>query len=386
VLASAWNGDEEVVWAQHEVLRALGEFADVQLISLGGPEKVGRSDYPIAVHDIGIALTGRETLRRDLLIAGFSQHSDGRDYERPAGWPAESVDAILRHGTGRPWSDASSLVEAFEPDAVVILDHRDRDVLLALRTSPNVPVVLVPLVDTVATPGRVHYDELFERAERIVVLSEPERRSVAGRSAQPTSLVELPVDVSTVESSSTPPEPYVLVFTDSGVSDRFGRRAYAEFVVQANPETPIVVVSRGGSMRWQAGTGTSLAFPTSPAELGALIAGASVVVDLHPGRLMARRCIASLRLGTPILVPERSRAKVLCEEGRGGLWFCDAGQLLWAVDALYGSDVGSRLGLQGRRYCDEHHGSPERTAAQLREAFGSVLPPPPPQAEAHQHQ
>ncbi len=95
-----------------------------------------------------------------------------------------------------------------------------------------------------------------------------------------------------------------------------------------------------------------------------------MVVDLHPGRFVARRCIDAMRLGTPVIVPEQSRATELCQRGHGGLWFANAGQLLWSIEAMLESEVGPVLGEQGRRYCDAHHGSFDRFAEQLAAACG----------------
>jgi hypothetical protein len=70
-------------------------------------------------------------------------------------------------------------------------------------------------------------------------------------------------------------------------------------------------------------------------------------------------------MGVPTIVPSRSRAREYSEKGNGGLWFCNAGEMLWALDAALDPEIGPALGRQGRAYVAAQHGSSERFAELL---------------------
>jgi hypothetical protein len=157
----------------------------------------------------------------------------------------------------------------------------------------------------------------------------------------------------------------VSVFTDSDARDRFGRKAFAEFLASAHPDWRVVVVDKADTTEWGGGrrrTGTAVTL--WPALLD-LMAQSVAVVDLHPGRLAARRVLASMLVGTPVVVPADSRARTFCEHSGGGLWFNNPGQLLWSVEALCDPAVRSDLARQGQAYCRAHHSSSEQFAQEL---------------------
>lgn len=371
MLAPSWSGGGEAAWVQHQIVAALATAFDVHLIFPGSADSGACADPPATLHQLGAGIDDRAILRRDLLVANFSFPSDGTPFGRGPWWPGESIDALLRDETETTWREASSLIGTLRPDHIVVLDHRDRGVLAALARHLHTPVTLIPLVDTVATPDRLHYDLLFDRADNIVVFTETELRMIQPRTVKPMSWVELPVDISPVEPRS-PDEvnPCVVVISNFDHQDRFGRTPFADLVVRANPNIDVVIVSRDCIMRWRDGQRHLLPPVAAAPELHALMARASVVVDLHPGRLLARRSIESLRLGTPIVVPQHSRAQEWCEKGKGGLWFANAGELLWSIEAMIRPDLGPVMGEQGRIYCDEHHGSFDRFIGQLLPACG----------------
>jgi hypothetical protein len=383
VLAPSLDGDGEVAWAQRLVVAGLATAAaEVHLIHLGidaGALANGR----VTTHRVGVGdgegrgVGRREELRRDLLVTEFSAPSDGRGVVGGRGMRErderdERVDALLPRESDAAWRAAGTLMTELEPDVVVVLDHRDRGVTAALEMVRDVPVTLVPLVDSVAVPGRRHYDALFARADRLAVFSEAEQRVVQTRTEAPVTRVELPVDMAAAGESSNGivNDRYVVVTTNGHAAPGVGPEPFADLITVALPGETVVVVSRGGAVRWHGGRGSELAAGADGPELPGLMAGASVVVDLHPGRFVARRCINAMRLGTPVIVHEQSRAAELCQRGKGGLWFTNAGQLLWSIQSILEPEVGPVLGEQGRRYCDVHHGSFERFAEQLAVACG----------------
>ena len=90
-----------------------------------------------------------------------------------------------------------------------------------------------------------------------------------------------------------------------------------------------------------------------------------------PVGLLAERCIESLLYGTPIVVPDDSRAREHAERGRGGLWFADPAELTWCVEALLDPNPSAprsapRVGPTPRRA----YGSTDRFIARVLDACG----------------
>jgi hypothetical protein len=375
VLAPSWSASDadEVAWAQRQAVAALATTAEVHLFLPQGTAHDAPPSVPhVQLHPVPLAVDDRTALRRDLLVAVFSTPSAGTEYEKSGAWPNESLDAILPDTTVATWRSVGPQIAALAPAAVIVLDHRDRGVVGALEGLADVPVVLVPLIDTVATPDRVHYDRLFERVDRTVVFSEAERAALSPRSAtRAVSVVELAIEFEPFVHAASPSstQDAVVVVTGSNGRDRLGRLPIAELVARANPDLDVVIVSGQGVVESK-GRHRSLRPPATRDELGQLIASAAVLVDLSPGRLVAQRCLAALSVGVPIIVPSGSRARDYCEKGLGGLWFENPGELLGTVEAIRDVKVGPVLGRQGRRYCETHHHSTDRFDRQFLAACG----------------
>jgi hypothetical protein len=245
-------------------------------------------------------------------------------------------------------------------------------VLHALPEPGTVPVVLVPLADTAATPDRVHFDALFTRIDRVVVFTEGERKRIAARSEKTSTVVPMPVqwEANAPTVTGETDNQYVVVLTGSDRWDRIGRRAIVEFIAMANPHLRLVVANDDSAARHFHGITQSLPPIQDVGEFHGLIAGATAVVDLHPGRLYAGRSLLCLQAGTPLLVPRASRAREYCDVGRGGLWFTNGGELLWSLSALCDPTIGVPMGRQGQAYAMEHHGSFQRFSEQITLACG----------------
>ncbi len=137
--------------------------------------------------------------------------------------------------------------------------------------------------------------------------------------------------------------------------------------------TDLVVVAQGtaAAYRGRALRGT-IAVDTRT-DLQRLMAHAAVTVDLAPGPLVARECVESLRLGTPVVVPAGSAAAPLAAQG-GGLVFDGPATLLATVRTL--SDPGAAsaavAGEGGRRFADSLYGDPHRFVARVGEAVAAL--------------
>jgi hypothetical protein len=372
-LVPSLGGDDEVTWVQDLVVSALAGSAEVHVLFVGPVEASAFADHNVTVHPLGPGPDTRAVLRRDLLVANFSVPTVGYEFPRRAQEkPVEVVDLLLPHDTASSWELAAKLLESIDPDLVVVCDHRDTDVMKALESIPGTPVFLIPFADTAAASARVHYDRLFERVDGMIVFSEAEWDIMRARSNRPIMRVEIPVDL---EPLFTPEvagqdDPFILILVDAGDRDRFGLWPYADLVGLANPTIDVVVVSHDSTVCWRGGHRLVRQPIVTAEDLRHHVVRASVVVDLHPGRLVARRCIEALRLGTPVVVPAGSRARGICEHSEGGLAFRNAGELLSAVETVLDPQRGPGMGERGRAYADEHHGSPARFAEQLFSALG----------------
>ena len=91
------------------------------------------------------------------------------------------------------------------------------------------------------------------------------------------------------------------------------------------PEDDIVVVGNGRAQAWRAATLRGEIAVTTRIDLHRLLAHALFVVDLAPGRYLARECVEALRFGTPILVPAFAPAAVEHAHAAGGGVFGDVG-------------------------------------------------------------
>lgn len=149
---------------------------------------------------------------------------------------------------------------------------------------------------------------------------------------------------------------YVLVLTD-----RSGDPA-------AQPPTPaaawltarfygsyVVVVEGGKAAAWKGRSLRGVVGVDSRTDFWRLLAHAVVTVDLAPGGIVGRECIESLRLGTPIVVPQISSAAAHAHAG-GGQTFTTEADLLDAVEYLSDEATASEVGAAGRRYADALYG------------------------------
>jgi len=100
-------------------------------------------------------------------------------------------------------------------------------------------------------------------------------------------------------------------------------------------------------------------------DLQRLIAHARILIDLAPGAVIARECIESLCLGTPILVPKGSAAQVHARVG--GMSFTDIPDCLAQVERLMDDDLLQSVSAAGNAYADSTYGHGERAVSALRE-------------------
>jgi hypothetical protein len=91
-------------------------------------------------------------------------------------------------------------------------------------------------------------------------------------------------------------------------------------------------------------------------DMWRLMAHANVTVDLAPGGIIARECVESLRVATPIVAPEGSVGAQHARAG-GGLAFGEIADLLESVDRLASGTLRDELAEQARTYADLRYGA-----------------------------
>lgn len=149
---------------------------------------------------------------------------------------------------------------------------------------------------------------------------------------------------------------YVLVLTDrSGRPPAQPPTVAAAWLTARFYDSYVVVVEGGQAAAWKGRALRGVVSVDSRTDLWRLLASALVTVDLAPGAIIGRECIESLRLGTPIVVPEASAAAAHALAG-GGKTFASNADLLDALGSLADAHTASVFGARGRRYADEYYG------------------------------
>jgi len=112
-------------------------------------------------------------------------------------------------------------------------------------------------------------------------------------------------------------------------------------------------------------------------DLWRLMAFARVTVDPRPGPVVARECVESLMVGTPVVVPAGGVGADLAA-GSGAV-YGNVAELLEALDALSDRAVAGPLADHGRRAALERFGS----WRSLVDALGAVVATAPPHRGSH---
>lgn len=150
---------------------------------------------------------------------------------------------------------------------------------------------------------------------------------------------------------------YVLVLSAPTRRDEHLPEA-AAWLTSAFHDLYVVVVENAVASAWK---GRALRGSTSVdtrMDLWRLIAHAAVCVDLAPGSFVARECVESLRLGTPIVVPAHAEVASMHARASGGSTFVDAWDLLEATDKFRNEANRTSASAQGREYADDWFGQP----------------------------
>jgi hypothetical protein len=214
----------------------------------------------------------------------------------------------------------------------------------------------------------------------VLAVTETERSAVVAHHGRPEAVHRIGAPLAANSSALTEPNTwvgdtdYVLVLTNVDEDDDLEENELALLLRMRFPDHPVGIAHNDAFCAWRNGQ-VERGWPIErSSDLERLMAWARVTVDLHPGRLFARRCVTSLLYGTPIVVPHDSRAREHAERGKGGLWFATASELAFCVEAFLDPDIRHGLGAQGRSYAEQEYGSTDRFIERVVKNCGLSTP------------
>jgi hypothetical protein len=311
-------------------------------------------------------------VRRDLLIEGFSASTKG---DR-AGVPDE-VAALVDWGLVEPWRHAADVLSAVEPDLVVIVGHQNVGAMMAVdQTGVETELVLLALASDDNAVAFPHFDHIVDRSSSVLTVTESERSVIVDQHGSPEKVHRIGAPLSANSSVLGEPNTWVgdnetiVVVTEVATNSDHEETELARLIRLHFPDNPVGIIHTDAFDAWHQGRLNRGWAVQRSSDLARLMAWARVTVDLHPGRLFARRSVDSLLYGTPIVVPRHSRAHEHAARGRGGLWFDDPGELTWCIEALLDSPVHDSLARQGRAYAEEEYGSTDRFIERVVDGCG----------------
>jgi hypothetical protein len=221
-----------------------------------------------------------------------------------------------------------------------------------------------------------HFGRIVDRCSSVLTVTESERSSIVDHHGSPEKVRRIGAPLSANSSVLGEPNTWVgdnetiVVVTQVATDADHEQTELARLVRLHFPDNPVGIIHTNAFDAWHQGRLTRGWAVQRSSDLARLMAWARVTVDLHPGRLFARRSVDSLLYGTPIVVPADSRAREHAARGRGGLWFADPAELTWCIDALLESPVHDSFARQGRAYAEEEYGSTERFIERVVDSCG----------------
>lgn len=166
---------------------------------------------------------------------------------------------------------------------------------------------------------------------------------------------------------------YLIVLSDRSGEPEDPPPAVA-WLSAAFPEAEIILVENAVASAWKGRALRGKAHVDTRMDFWRLVAHAALCIDLAPGPYIARECIESLRLGTPIIVPQDSEVAAMHARAGGGSTFGDPAELITAVGQLRNDDDRSAASDAGRRYADAWYGDAAALVERVRMLLRSEGP------------
>ena len=372
VLAPQWGRSTERGSITRQVAGALACSTEVHVLTTEGNAARTVRDGVFTVHRLGTAVDDRAELRRDLVLTAVAASIPAGS--RPGG---HELDDLLDRQLVEPWAPAAAALDEIHPDLVVLADHRNVGGLAALeRHDPGLPAVLLALAGDDISLAFPHFDPVVERAAHVLTVTETERLSVADGFDRQATVHRIGAPLAANASAYSEPNTwvgdthYVLVLTDQDSEDDHPQNELARLIRLRFSDRPVGISHSDAFIAWHEGRRNSGWPIERSSDLARLLAFAAVTVDLRRPELYGRSVVESLLYGTPVVVPENSRAREHAQRGRGGLWFADPAELLWCVESLLDDATNRTVRTQGRAYAEAEYGSTDRFIDRVTAACG----------------
>ncbi len=240
-------------------------------------------------------------------------------------------------------------------------------------------VVLVPLARDEPRLYFSIYDRLFERAERVLVFTERERRLIVGRlrrreARERVRLVGFPLRINSLAATTIP---YRSPHASYIVLARDWRRPFglgwlfelADSLARTNPEIVLALIGPGAATL-PSSPGIVCQETISRLDAWRWMNGAFAFLDAEPNRMLGLDVLEAMLCGAPVLVSAQGgAAREHVESGNGGLWYRGNAELFACLDALRSVDLHDALGRQGRQYAADEYGNVDRFLHRVRDAI-----------------
>lgn len=372
VLAPHWGLGSERGTVTRQVAGALACSADVHVVTPEGSSATTGRESVFTVHRLGTSPDGRAELRRDLVLAAVAASTSPDERHGPA-----DLGRLLDRALVAPWAPATGVLDDLRPDLVVVADHRNVGGLAALdRHDPGVPAVVLSLAGDDDHLTFAHFDPVVERAAHVLAVTEAERQAMVERFGRGVTTHRIGAPLAANASAFSEPNTwvgdtgYLLVLTDRESTETHPQNELAGLVRLRFGDRPVGITHTDGFFAWHEGRLNSGWPIERSSDLARLMAFAALTVDLRRPELYGRAAVESLLYGTPIVVPEYSRAREHAQRGRGGLWFADPAELTWCIESLLESDTNEVVREQGRAYAEDEYGSTDRFIDRVTAACG----------------
>ncbi len=342
VVTDHWEPRSERGWITRQVAGSLACEADVHVVMASETLNVPLVDGVFTLHGVedGTGEGAAHRLRADCVVVATSS-----------------------------WSTSADLLATIERSEQFVVDDATRVVMADLTLASSAAG---------ATTTQEALAQLSERVHAWLVVSDDRSASLLRAGVPPDRIHTIGAPLSANPTARSEPDPMVgdapAIVVNSGVGEGEPgpSTVLTELLRMRFPERIVAVLHTDAFCVWQNGRLARSEAVGRTSDVARLMAWAQVTVDLRPGRFFARRCLESLLYGTPIVVPHTSRAREYAERGRSGLWFTNAPELAWCVEAMFDPQVRDALGTQGQAYAEAHFGSTDRFIQRVLDASGLV--------------
>jgi hypothetical protein len=374
--ADPWREDHLLA---RRVAGALACSGDTDLLVPGGARRAVDQDGAVRVllfrstpHDARRRLAWRRA------VFGIDRSDDFRlgRVPRPRRDLPDFVEGELVSSEGGDAPELYDHLRTTAYDLVVFVGYHSPVAYSGVRAvGDNRRLALVPATRDDATFGLRVHDDLFDRAERILVCTESERAWVAERvgpdGARRIENVGFVVGVNSLAQKTEPPDydgrQYLILARNW--HDRPEVEHLLRWVKYLEDES-------GFDLRLRfAGPGSELmpyglARTESRLDIWRWVSRAFALFDPTPSRVVGREVLEAYLYETPVIVNAAGAAtQEHAEHGNGGLWYRTNDEFYAVVEALLDQDLRSTLGQQGRLYAEDTFGDTDAYIKRITSAL-----------------